>query len=711
MQHPFARRAALGLAVALGLYALAGFALAPRMLEKRLIQALGEHVGQPVEIGWLRYNPFTATARFGDLAAGGSATPALSVAAGTLGILPASLLRRGGRLRSVTLDAPLIRLTDANLPPPAALLAARPAWRADRVEIRDGTAILVTGARTHRMSAIALHAVGEGPQAVTFDLEGTIDGEGSLTVRGERAGERLDATLRLYGVEVGRLDRRLPAQPAVRLARGTLDFYGALRVAAGDTGVEGTVTLTDVALEDADSGETLLTAREVRGDEVWLGGSPVRLDAQSVSLAGPVLRLTRDADGAWQSADWLKALASGPARVVPWAQHLQVSEGRIGWMDQRVTPPVVADVVGIEGGLDDGCPGGPCLALRGRLGEAGRAELRASWRDAQDDTGPDTWSVSLQALAAAQVSPYLERLADHRIEGGDLDVAVAGARAGSGQALALTARLGEARVVAPGDEAAGAAPLALATALLRDRNDALRLMLVLPAGADPAGALRARLAALSTAPWAALGTAAGVEDADVGRVRFAPGNAALDSAASERLERTAAALRERPALAVDVPAHFDPRNDRDALAHRQVRMHVALATSAVPPGAAVEPRAPDFDDLRVRSVLEEFAGERLRAATLEGLRSAHPRRGTLYFAAVYEALVETEPVPERTLKNLGRFRALSIVAGLRAAGIDPARLHSGAPEPIALSAAAAAEVTVTLGVRACPGALPCIAAE
>lgn len=228
---------------------------------------------------------------------------------------------------------------------------------------------------------------------------------------------------------------------------------------------------------------------------------------------------------------------------------------------------------------------------------------------------------------------------------------------------------------------ANAWSLELALALLVDAHGrlALHAPLAVDAGEDLGAAIAAALqdevARLSAEPFAVLGAVVGRPGQALQYLEFSPGSAEPTAALEAALDVFAAALEARPGLAVVIPAGFNPAHDRDALAARQVELHVSLATAEAAFRAQPEPL--DFGSARVQDVLEEFAGERLAAARIASFRSRFEEEGAAYYGALFDALVATEPIADAALARLARFRARAVSNGLAARGIAPERIDIG----------------------------------
>ena len=193
---------------------------------------------------------------------------------------------------------------------------------------------------------------------------------------------------------------------------------------------------------------------------------------------------------------------------------------------------------------------------------------------------------------------------------------------------------------------------------------------------------------VASRPFDVLRELVGQTDQDFGGLPFTPGSAEITPATADRLALLARALEQRPLLGLEVYPAFDRLADRNALAEAQVRLHIRLATSAGQRGLAADLPL-DFDDPRVRAVLDEFAGERLR----ESDRASGPGEGdAAYYRAIYEALAANEDVSDLALNRLARFRARSIVDTFASYGVgepqirlaDDVETRTGESEPVLL---------------------------
>lgn len=276
---------------------------------------------------------------------------------------------------------------------------------------------------------------------------------------------------------------------------------------------------------------------------------------------------------------------------------------------------------------------------------------------------------------AALLSHVAEAAFGQPLVAGTLDFTLSArhARSGAGGALEITAydlRRG----------GGGELPMAFAQALLED--DASRLHWRLPVvgrAGEPLGAavehsLRSGLATLVARPFDALGRAVEAPGAALATLRFAPGSADPTPEIDATLALLADALGRRPGLALRIPAAYHAGSDRDALARRQVELHVRLAIAGQPTRG--RDTALDFTSARVHDILDEFATERLGAIRRDAIRAASPPDDEVaYHRALFDALAANERIEPITLTRLARFRARTAADALAALTVDASRIR------------------------------------
>ena len=395
----------------------------------------------------------------------------------------------------------------------------------------------------------------------------------------------------------------------------------------------------------------------------------------------PDFRLNRDPTGGLNLPGWLVRLPIDPTAAMITIRSVEVIEARASITDQQITPPIRLEADAINGtivrqGADSATT--VDLDLKGRLFETGFGTIRSRWR-ASDPHNAARVRVTLTDLGLAGISPYIRDVTGHEVGAGRLDLTLEyehdeGTLETKGRLTINELRL---------DQHTGEAwPLELAVALLEDRNEYIDITLpvysTIPQAestvvAQLIGRLHDFVLAVIANPFGEMAVIAGLPDEPLDRVPFEPGSAETAPPALTRIAGLSAALAARPRLGLTIYPAFGPVVDRLALATQQVRLHVALATSEGPPGQVVG-KPIDFNNSKVRGILDEFAAARLSPSVRATISRDHSEQDDLFYRAVFDALVENEKVPTTALERLAGYRAQSLINELKTNGIEAARL-------------------------------------
>lgn len=399
----------------------------------------------------------------------------------------------------------------------------------------------------------------------------------------------------------------------------------------------------------------------------------------------PDLRIERDPSGRLNLPGWLVRLATDPATAIITIHSTEIAGARASFTDRKTTPHVRLESDAINGTIVRQGTGSAMtvdLDFRGRLFESGAGSIVAGWR-ASDPLSVAHVELMLNDVGLASISPYVREITGHELRAGRLDLALEydrdeGKAETQGRIIINDLHLEEQLVEAAHESW----PLDLAIALLED--DRGRIDVRLPAlsnEAEPEPGVAAQVidrlhdlvVELAANPFREMAVLAGARDEQLERVPFAPGSAEISPQTLTQVAALSMALSARPRLGVIAYPAYDPVADRLALATQQVRLHVALATSAGPPGQAVS-KPIDFSSPKVRAVLDEFSGARLAATIRSEIGGRFPDHDAQFYGALFEALVEQDTVPATALERLARYRAQSIVNALVATGIPATRL-------------------------------------
>jgi hypothetical protein len=678
-------RFVIALAAGVILYSLVGFLLAPLLLERRLESGVPAPASSRVAIEHISVNPYT----FRIVLSGTSLASADGRQIGTLPRIEArldagSLLKRDFVITEAMVERPELVMTSGRA-------------GSGHSPFNAGLSFLVAGVRAlapGRIERLVLDnaRIRLGTPARSLDAEVPTG-----------AGEVADFDLEAFELDPGQPSRARFTVNATLPRSATLAGEGRIAFTEQGFGLSGDFEFTDIAIETSSAGRMVVRAPSVVARGVEIDGSSDAMTVALLRLEQPELRLARLRSGRIDLPEWLVRLIIDSDSSIAAVERIEIAAGSALVLDQAVEPDVGVRIDAIDGAIRTlaGTPTGgstlvgpsadpngsfrstPNLRLQGRLPGSGIDRIVASWRRS-DQTSLGQLDLALTDVDLALLSPYFRALTGRGLESGRLDLALGVERNEDG--ARSQARLSIEGLVLGGCEPQDSQrrwPLHRALALLEDRDQRIELNLAgrakgaageKSALAGLGRALRAQLTELGARPFEALAAVAGVPGQRLDRLAFEPGSAELSATAQNRLTALGEALAARPAVALRVLRAYDPRLDRDALAEQQLRLHIALATSARPPDRT-RPAALDFDRERVRSVLDEFAVERLSSGARQSVSKRFPEAGHAYYQALFNRLVDNEAVSSSSLRRLAGFRAQTAVDTLLEAGIDEARVR------------------------------------
>ena len=394
----------------------------------------------------------------------------------------------------------------------------------------------------------------------------------------------------------------------VRIRRADGSFQGQVQYAQGPTGpqlqVKGDVALDDVRVrmaqadaltvaDDADTpvlaaqrlapGDDLLNWKslQLRGVEVALApGRPLALEVRETVLSDFFARVILQSTGRLNLQELVKvptAAAEAPAAPVESAAAAAVirigpvllTGGKVHFSDYFIQPNYSAQLSELAGRLSafsslPAAPGSPPdmadLELRGRVEGTASLEVVGQLNPLAQPLALDIQG-HMRDLELPPLSPYTVKYAGHGVERGKLSVDVAYQVQPNGQLTASNKVVLNQLVFGdPVEGAPASLPVRLAVALLADRNGVIDMELPIKGSLnDPEFRLGPVIFKILgnlimkalTSPFSLLASALGGGD-ELGQVAFAPGSAALDAPARERLDKVASALKDRPALQMTV---------------------------------------------------------------------------------------------------------------------------------------------------------------
>lgn len=342
------------------------------------------------------------------------------------------------------------------------------------------------------------------------------------------------------------------------------------------------------------------------------------------------------------------------------------------------------------------------IDLTGRLDALSGFTLQGEMRLDPDAFGTDL-TLTTRRADLTRFTPYAIRFAGYPITAGVLDAEVRyrveGDQLEAENRLRLDRFTLGARTNSPD---AVNLPLKLGLALLKDREGRIELDLPLSGSlSNPEfrvapilwQAFRNAILKVATAPFAMLGSLFGSRDS-LEFVEFFPGSDDIAPAQTNRLSILARALRERPALILEILPSFDPDTDRRALARRRVEQSLrTLLAAELGPDATPPPPdqllAPEVRERLITLLHAREFGAVTPAPDPSDAAPAPPTTPAVALSAdqMEQRLVETTRIEPADLQDLALRRARAVVQlllqepGPGTAPIEPERLQIVPDDP------------------------------
>ena len=715
------------------LYTLAGFFFIPDLLKRKLSNNVLEHSGRELSVDAVSVNPFTFDLKFTNLSLEESAgAPSVSVDHIQARLHPASLFRRGWLVRDMVIDLPRVAfqalIENGEVFAPAGILfgavtaiANSTEWSIESLKVNRGVLNISTDDAVPpvKLTDLELRILnlrtapgtpGNFTLTATINRSARLEGEGWLAP----ADAEIEADFSISGVDAARFGGYVDLGPTVKLASARLVANAGLSYRENRLHLDGEAEIHDIRIVDSINNAPVFTASALYAAGIVIDPSAQLTSVEAVKVENPYLTITRDAEGKTNLSQWLLPWVSNhPNAYTKQASLLvdtiEVISGRAEFTDLSMAPPVRMMTDQISGTLTQGDTGPATFAtlkLEGEVNESGAGSFNASWYPYAPDHSM-TAKLTLRDIGLPPLSPYLRSFTGRDITQGDLnldlDYEISNNELGVQDRLVVNGLILGSRAEA----LIGAdLPLDLALALLKDNNGLLSLSIPVPRipvdeGFDlPAvlgQAFHDFVIGLVAEPFAVISDLAGQAGTKLGSVKFAGGNAAIAQTQEQGIALLSGALSQRPGLGLRVYPGYDPVADRDALARQQMRLHIALATSAGPPGSASKKQLA-LDDARVTAILDEFAANRLDGERLATIGARYSSKDAAYYQDIFDTLVANEKVSKLALSTLARYRARSVVDQLMKNGINAERLEIA--DAIQVTAAQNDAVTLSLGLFA-----------
>ena len=377
-------------------------------------------------------------------------------------------------------------------------------------------------------------------------------------------------------------------------------------------------------------------------------------------------------------------------------REVRIDNGRMNFTDNSIEPNFSADVQKLSGtitGLSSAFDARAKVDLKGELEEFSPVTIAGQLQPFAFDRHSDL-AMRFENIALPIFNPYSGSLAGYNIAKGklttDLHYVIENRQLDAQHKIRIDQlEWGE----ATDTKGEATLPVKFATSLLKDRDGVINLDVPVTGTLDDPTfrigpiiwqIIKNLLTKAVTAPFALLGGLfAGAEEAQF--VDFAPGDATVDAATSERLSALGKSLVEKPELKLDVPIGVLADLDGPALTERAYRDTLAAAAAD---RAGKDGTAPAYDALTPEQTVAALTAHLRQQTGVAPVvpEPAEPPDGTprkeakaLREAAAVEylekAVRDSVTVPEAVLDKLAEERAVAVERALLTdTGLEPTRV-------------------------------------
>lgn len=525
------------------------------------------------------------------------------------------------------------------------------------------------------------HELGE---PVTYDAslavaDGSASAQGQLTL----SPFTLEAGVSAQGLALAAAQGYLAQLAQVDVKGGRLNLDGDLDLDGQTDPLTGTLSgrgeVVELALSLAGQEDRLLGWQAVRLEPIEYNLAPARLEIGTIRVMAPVATVERSPDGGLNLA---RALATGESGdsgesgqeaagddgdgFIFRVGEVVLEEGVVAYTDRSLERPFsvrLHQLAGSMTGLSNVTPQEGQVRLTGQVAEQGELAVNGTLGTlGSEDTS--SLDITLNQLSLPLLSPYFARYLGYTVDGGklalDLDYRLEGTRlSGTNQIILDRLELGDS---VPGERVINA-PVKLGLALLRDPGGQIDLNIPLDGDlADPEfqigrvvmGAFANLVVKAATSPFSMLGSVVdlvGLDGSELGAIGFRPGTTEFGEGEAAKLEALAEALKQRPALVLDIRGAVDPVIDRPALDRERL-----FEDLGIPDGASREARIDRLSSAYSQAGLEP---------SLSTLQARHEGDPEALHSELVIALAARRELPENALANLAQNRGERLQRALR----------------------------------------------
>jgi uncharacterized protein involved in outer membrane biogenesis len=508
-----------------------------------------------------------------------------------------------------------------------------------------------------------------------------------------------DLQLKAEGVELAPWDPYLDSALDLRIASGKLGADGRVRFAfegrkTDGVTYRGAASVQGFEVRDAALNEPFLRWKQLRLSGAEVRSAPLAVAIQTVDWTDPEGRVVVQPDGSTNVARALRLAPEGKpaaptAAVLPATPAsapdltivtFGITGGRLSYIDRSLQPNaalVLSDLEGSYLGLSSRPDASSKVNFKGRAGGLAPITITGHAMPLRSDLDTDVL-LKIQGADLTDFTPYTGKYLGYTVQKGKLDVdarlRIDRRNLKSENAVKLDQfYLGD---KVPSPDATGL-PVKLGLAILRDRKGVIAFDLPIEGNLDDPDvkygklvwkAIFNLLGKIATSPFTLIGKLFGSDAGDLSSVAFAPGTAALDAAATTKLQALAKALQERPELRLEAEGAMDEAQDGGAL--RKAALE-ALLRRTRSQGLKLTEEAPVPTAERERWVKVAFEAAFPAPKELKGAQPAPPPPP----AEMEQRLLGSLKVDPADLTQLADTRAKAVLTWLLdTAKADPARV-------------------------------------
>lgn len=499
------------------------------------------------------------------------------------------------------------------------------------------------------------------------------------------------------------------------LESGSLDVKGKFNFIQGKTAkadFNGSVAMQKFAANDLDQDQRFLAWNNLAINGINWQMEPGKLGIREVLADKPFIRviigqdktinlnriLIAEEEAATNSSPASSSASASKPAAPPYplkVDRIRFKDGSMLFADFTLNPQFATGIQSLNGdvrNISSDPKSRAAVALKGRVDQYGKADINGVINPVSSDLYTDI-KVQFSNLELTTLTPYSAKFAGYRIDKGklsmDLNYKIEDRKLNATNKVVFNQlTLGE-KVDSP--DSIGL-PLKLAVAILKDKNGVIDLDVPVTGSLDDPKfkvapiiwkAFLNLLTKAATAPFTLIAGMVGGGD-NMDAMIFEAGQTTLAPEETEKLNKLAKALTERPALGVEIRGAFDPA--ADALAVRTTKFDAVYLPRL---GDSGKPRK--VLEAMYREKLGSEALEQQRALSLKPAADAAQNKEQLlladenYAKVLRNELIARETVLEGDLRQLALQRASVVRAQLvDVAKVDEARVF--VLEPVTVQA-------------------------